>query len=608
MNKKIKINKYLLIFILETLLFLPYLFRGPVASDSSDDLAMNLIASGAFGTGSQYLVYSSILYGYLLKAFYLIVPEVNWYLTMQFLLNFAAVTSILLCLASFLSERRALCASLILHFYFALEFYEKQQFSQNASLYALAGFILIFTALWHKENAKKYRIAAVVMLVFSALVRFECLLLMLPFGGLFLLAALLKDEECAAVKGFRQKLALIFKKWRRDCFVLFATLLFCLCIFVMDQLVFWQKPEWKAYKEYHWDGVIPLLDVDGAPEFDPQALADTGLTSEDIYLFYLYQYADMDYFSVDRLKALAAARTATGAPAFGESMLERFKELYRFPKHYNDEYGTAPGIIGVFSFIESLAGWNIIFLLLLLLPLLLRKEKRGFHLAFLALFFAVFLAETVFLVLRGHAPRRVLLGSRCAVELFTAFLFLSSLRQPENNSNEKRQWLLPILILLVAEVFSIRLCWHAVLPEYTRTKQSLDSLRSLSKEPEPGQSHTADSVFYLLDANFLWAERMGIPDPREISMTAYKDYFRPFILSGGWIAECPHNLHYYKEAGIDDPVMELLENELMSYIVRGYSADVCEAWMQAHLSKRSGREIKADTAFSSDSVRILRFE
>ncbi len=596
-EKNLKINKYLLILFMETLLFLPYLFRGPVGSDSSDDMAMNLIASGAFGSGSQYLVYSSILYGYFLKGLYFILPGINWYLTAQFILNFAAVTSILLSLATFLSEKKALTAAVLLHFYFALEFYEKQQFSQNASLYALAGFVLFFTALARQEYAKKCRIAGVVMLLLSALVRFECLLLMLPFGGLFLLAAVLRDPQISEQKGLKEKFLECRKKWRTLLITLFASIFLCLGIFLLDQLVFWQKPEWKAYKEYHWDGIIPLLDVDGAPEFDPDALSAADITPEDIYLLYLYQYADMDYFSVEKLKTLAECRTATGAPSFGDSLLSSLKELYSLPKHYNDEVTEPSGFNRIFSLLESVAGWNLLFMLLFLIPLIRCKEKRKILLIFFALFCALFLAETFFLLLRGHAPRRVLLGSRCATELFTAFLVFSSVSQTLHTEENTRSRLLPalLLLLLFTEVLSQRLAWHAMLPDRSLMKMDLDTLRAI-----PG-------VHYLLDGNFLWAERLGISDPRSLNKTDYEDYLSPFILSGGWLAECPHNLHY-REDGIKDPVLEMIGNERISYIVREQNADYCEAWMCSHLSKRSGREIKADIVYSSDDVRILRFK
>ncbi len=596
MNKQTKLNKYILILLAVSLLFLPYLFRGPVGSDSSDDLAMNLIASGAFGSGSQYLVYSSILYGYLLKALYLIVPGVNWYLTMQFLLNFAAVTSILLCLAAFLSAKKALCTALILHFYFALEFYENQQFSQNASLYALAGFILFFTALTHKEYEKKCRIAGIVMLLLSAMVRFECLLLMLPFGALFLLAGLLRDTQIHERKDLTDMIRETWKNRRTLWITLFAALFLCLAVFLLDQLVFWQKPEWKAYKEYHWDGIIPLLDVDGTPEFDPDALSAADIDAEDIYLLYLYHYADMDYFSVDRLKALAECRTSTGAFPFGESLFSGLKKLYSLPKHYNDEVETPSGIIGILSLLESLAGWNLLFVLLFLIPLVRCRDKRKMLLIFLALFCALFLAETVFLLLRGHAPRRVLLGCRCAVELFTAFLVFSAVSKKENEDGKRRR-LIPalLLLLLFTEVLSQRLGWHAMLPDRSRIKQDLDTLREIP------------DVHYLLDGNFIWAERLGISDPRNLTRTDYEDYLSPFILSGGWLAECPHNLHY-REDGIEDPLMEMIGNNYISYILREQNADYCQAWLCAHLTKRSGREIKADIVYSSDDIRILRFK
>ena len=86
--------KYLEIGIISAFIFFLCIIYGGINYETNDDTAMNLIAAGAYGEPSQYLVYSGILWGYFIKLLYRLFPNVNCYLLTFLFLNLVSVISI----------------------------------------------------------------------------------------------------------------------------------------------------------------------------------------------------------------------------------------------------------------------------------------------------------------------------------------------------------------------------------------------------------------------------------------------------------------------------------------------------------------------------------
>ena len=64
-----------------------------VKYEVSDDFVMSAILSGAYGGSlNPHLIFINVLWGYLLTPFYLILPEISWYLIFQLLLCFLSFT------------------------------------------------------------------------------------------------------------------------------------------------------------------------------------------------------------------------------------------------------------------------------------------------------------------------------------------------------------------------------------------------------------------------------------------------------------------------------------------------------------------------------------
>ena len=77
-----------------TFLFLALLFCD-MKYEVSDDFIMDAILSGALGHNyNEHLLFSNILYGYLLKFLYSITKKISWYFVFQVVICFVSLTSL----------------------------------------------------------------------------------------------------------------------------------------------------------------------------------------------------------------------------------------------------------------------------------------------------------------------------------------------------------------------------------------------------------------------------------------------------------------------------------------------------------------------------------
>ena len=68
-----------------------YIFWGNIVFKYNDDLMLNMTASGAFGSGSEHLIYMNIVYGYILKLLFFLFKSINWYLWILLAGNVAGI-------------------------------------------------------------------------------------------------------------------------------------------------------------------------------------------------------------------------------------------------------------------------------------------------------------------------------------------------------------------------------------------------------------------------------------------------------------------------------------------------------------------------------------
>lgn len=579
-------KRCLIAFMVMLMFFLPYAICEPFSSDTNDDTAMNLIAAGAFGENSQYLVYINVLYGYFLKMMYALFPAVNWYLWIALFCNAAAVAVLGAALAYFLEFRTLVPALILLHFYMAGEFYRSIQFTRNAYLYALCGMILILMGGIITSCRKAVLIAGGGFLFLAFLIRKECLVPMVPFFGIMLLRQFGKE----------------WRKYIPSLILLLCTGIACGGAALADRIDFREREEWRAYYDYHFNGTYPLLDDDINHwfSFDPEHM---DFELNDLFMVMEYQYADFDYFSVDYLEKMRGNREQAELSAGLSTMWEILREINRFPE-VPDYVNIGSGAHRILYDLERLLGWNICLnagLLAFAVGLVVKKRLSAKEYLWIGLLLLCMLADLLAVIfVAGHTPRRATIGFRMAFEILTAFVLLTGAKKwterPEQNGYEKKRTF-PVLAVGVMLFFllSLRVLNYATTPTNTETGLILEELRGLEGE------------YYLLDGMLLWGERLGITDLRRLNKQNYGDYFAHFALSGGWLAETPHAIHYMREQAIGAPMLRLGEDARMHYVLRAWKAEQLVPMMTDYLSRRQQRTIVPKVVYFGDEIAIVDF-
>ena len=569
-------------FLIMLLLFLPYLLFEPVSSDTNDDTAMNLIAAGAFSEDSQYLVYINVLYGYLLKALFHIMPSVNWYLYLALTQNFLSAALIGMCLAYFLDYKRLFPALIMLHFFIAGEFYQSVQFTRNGYLYAICGIMMLSMSCLISSYRKCAAAAGGIFLFLAFLVRMECFVPMAPFGLLLLLWCFIKNK--------------------RSCLLAAAALIitFAACggAYIADQKLFRERDEWAAYFDYHLNGTSPILDGDTNRWFSFDA-EDYDMELNDLLLLNEYQYADYSYFSIDRLKQLQAAKEGSGLSEIFSSLLSSFKANNLFPDIPDHVYFGSRTHYLLYT-AERFLRWNILFDILLpayAAYLIIKKRISAKELVWPCLLIGCMVFDLLAIIYAvGHTPRRATIGPRLAMEIYSLFVLIAADKKnipADAKAFNPRMLIAPLAVFLFTG--SIRILDHAASPRETETSMVLSELRGIEGE------------YYLCDAMILWGERLGITDMRTLTRTEYADFFEHFCLSGGWLAETPLSTHYMKEQGVTAPMTQLGTDPHSHYLVRSWKAEYLVPLMADYISRQCGCYQEPRAIYAGEELMIVDF-
>ena len=166
-------------------LHLFFVICGDLTWETNDDELFNLIAAGAYGfRDSAYLIYQNIVYGYLLKLFYTILPSINIYVLLM--LGFNSLFITLLCVESTkkLSLFYSLICTLIINLILRLNFFSVLQFTKNAFLYTAVGLYFLLAGL--QEHRISKRVIGYIGIALGFCVRWQACIFALPFFFVFL--------------------------------------------------------------------------------------------------------------------------------------------------------------------------------------------------------------------------------------------------------------------------------------------------------------------------------------------------------------------------------------------------------------------------------------
>lgn len=114
----------------------------PTAKSDDYDIA-NLLYGGVDGQYSQFLLYSNVLWGYLLKGLMLLLPNISWYYVLQYILMYCAFCTIYYVFYKKNTKDIAQLLFLIFMIFAGYEFYIRITFSKTSGLLIAAGYVFL---------------------------------------------------------------------------------------------------------------------------------------------------------------------------------------------------------------------------------------------------------------------------------------------------------------------------------------------------------------------------------------------------------------------------------------------------------------------------------
>ncbi len=226
-NNFIEFAKIFIITLIEIVLIIilfPFLF------ESNDDSFMNSIVSGAIsGTPSEYIIFTNIIIGKILKHFFILFPTINWYTWYLILSFFAGYLSIQYCFNKIRSDfwvkviRHLLILSVIIFSLLIL------QFTRISAISLIGGLLLL---LFSSKKSYSEVICGVFLIVLGSAIRFDvflmCIVLVMPFI-----------------------IILIINKNKRKILYFSLAISLVLLTTLYDYLAYKKAPEYYAYRQFN---------------------------------------------------------------------------------------------------------------------------------------------------------------------------------------------------------------------------------------------------------------------------------------------------------------------------------------------------------------------
>ena len=267
---------------------------------SNDEFTLAAIASGAYGSYTQYFIYLHSAFGWILKCFYMLFPSVNCYTIVMYGLIFLSLSAIG---CTWITRWKKIGAVMAVMLVLAglSPLYVELQYTKTAAVVTAAGYVLLFIGGQKAEKWKKAFVQAlgILLLLLGSWIRFQSfgMVSILAFG--FWLARAVRVLKTREWKQFLVCDCL-------PCIIAFS------CVFgsiaAENVLVYTPGSQEEHYREYD-KARQRLLDY-GVPEWDDyQAEYEAlGLTRTDVINLEKWLIADYDRYTADTFNAIVAFR------------------------------------------------------------------------------------------------------------------------------------------------------------------------------------------------------------------------------------------------------------------------------------------------------------
>lgn len=260
----------------------------------SDDFVMATIMSGAYGDSpNPQLIFANTLLGYFLLPFYMVLPDISWYLIFQLILCLISFILVTYMLLERLDKHVALLFIVLLLTVFSDDVYILPQFTKTAVLAVMAGGISFLWNIFYKKS--------VFLLITSFLV---CLLgtwtrfLAIYVAGGFILF-LLVHEYYHLIKERKHQV------WVRAT-VLGMILIGCAVGSRFINIYTYQNDEASSYFRKYNSARSKIVDqVDYGYEAYRNELEKIGVSETDYYILKSWSFGDNENFSLEKMEKIA---------------------------------------------------------------------------------------------------------------------------------------------------------------------------------------------------------------------------------------------------------------------------------------------------------------
>ena len=533
---KSKTGKLLLIGI-NFAVFLFFLMLKQSAFEGNDDEMMNLIAAGAFGTNGNHLIFSGILTEWVLRILYLLPWKINYYLLWFQMLAFAALSAVSTVCWSEKPVIKGVVFTLLLNLIFANDFYLYMQFTKLGSLLAAAAILLLHDAF--RRRSWLTGSTGILLLVLGISVRQESALFALPFGACWLL-----EDYCSVCENGK---LLRFRDQAGGKFLVklvLSTAAACAILLGLNRLPY-QSPEWKAYERFNRVR-SNLLDYGMADyETNADAYINIGVSYEDYRLLREWVFADPEVFTVEKLEKIDAISN-------GRGMRAGLKQAYA-------------------SFVSAVRYGSYSHLVLILLAVLVIADGKKKHRILLATGGMV-LAEYLFLGILGRINIRVELG------IWFAALLVLLYETEEERLLEKKPLLVIAAVLAAAEGFRSVQAIAERLELNRKAAESTEFSEYFLKDAEKAAENC-----YLMDEKTIYRGGSIFSSPYTITSDLDQLLINVCPL-GGWEYPAPFLIEDIKEAGVANPLKDLLYQDHIYFatVNRNGICDVLLNYLREH--------------------------
>lgn len=528
---------------LSNLLILLYciLFLNPVSS-SNDDFFLGVIAGNGFGSDSSFLIYVSTFYGYFLKIWYTLFPDVNWYIFFCYFFLLASV-----CMIEYILIRKYKLSGVLLSIFFSVGFthyfYVVFQYTKVASLLTLTGFFILFYWLNEVADTRAKKTAKYLMgglfLFVGSLIRLQPFFMVCIFGfGMWLLKFLHSLKQ----KGFKTFC----------CHFIYPMVLifgFILGFSLFEEKLWDTSTEELSYFQEYNEVRTQLVDYE-IPDYQTH-LAEyqqLHLSGNDVENIKRWCFADSEKFSLDVLKQVASMNS-----------VNHFS-LTDFLKYIRDNI-ICHTIFKVCT-------------ILTLCCVFLTKKKRYSTLLYphIAFFFVLFYLHYI-----GRITEWVL-NSLWITYLLTVIAVVCS-HFPEYICTKRKLYQSVLCCLCGTVLFNADILLTRACTEKPMHKELYQCINSISNSKE---------LNFFCDVNSIY----GISRDYYIFDKTPENFFSNIFFSGAWFSCSPQENHAKEKAGIQNIYRDILYmedyvvldtdaiNQKQIYLMENYSPTVKHSKIQ----------------------------